>query len=1650
MNVDDPPANALEDAAENVAALNLEGENAEPMVVWPIVAVGDDDRVSFEDSERFEDDSISSWQSENESLDKKWSDWNVMPGPSTADLQTRPSQPTIPVPTLVELAAQKAASALSFDAIESMYHCIRKSQIPEPILRLILQRCFPSCPEDVRTYSFITNGSPNPFKEGKKLFEKDAVHEVMQIGYHISASVRVPEVFTHIKGVAYTQFPPQTLKVSIRVDRCRIVSCNCSCDAERSWCQHIVAVCMFRIYRPKDVEYRPTIWDSITGLSDEKLKKFAQYMLNELPREYLPVAQRLIDQLLCPTSEINQTSGAPDPTAGSADLATWCMDEKQLADSIRKILINFVKPSPTIHCDIAYLHATSNERQNSSSEFLWLQRIQQSHAPDPLWKLLEIVIHMLKRGDENATTLLHTITEHCLCVDQVLMWWYQTKLITTGYWFAGPNGAVQQFSPHSQTEMKRVAANTLCEEIVRLWRLAALNPRLSAFEREELSNVLRIYHERAVEGVCRSMKKPGIEPHLYDIEGVRLTTNTAPFSTQFFPGFFPALQACHFDWTNPLLSVTCQEVGAISFSAFIEARVAKRNQNEEFVVNLPILRQGAESLVEELYDTEHQITTTLNVEELIDQRYRSKRQARQKRKRRHVARHEAQLQVLNRTRANPPRRREGAINGEEPPAGDVPASDEDEAMMDEEQALEPGPSHRLPRQPPAAPANLRLARRHLWAANDRHLQEVQEVFEKANNPEVDDFQRLFDCCKAMVSYGWPGEARLLAERLALDMINHQLPSPSAPAPPNHSNEQPELPTASANFRPPSKRAANAHGQRGGNRKARGSAAAQRNEAFGYRRPPTRDQLTTTRKAVTMLQRTIFLLKTLVRSSAAQSTAAPTATPVQICPVTLRPTMTPPTAAEGTQGSPPAFYFPAHSNALRLAVRTLLAARGPAPTKQLEVQMFVLEQELYALLRHGIRPNAHDLNAIRAMAVDFLRRNAGAASELPRPNVPPLLFAHFVWEALAARKDGGKATSRRVLFEIVHFYARPTQQSDVDASAVCSLSDEELAMAVALCTLKMRVSFSERQYPMLFECMRRQRNEFTLQLLTKNTSSKDKLNVILDAFLDPQVHCIYGGAGTNAILSRACSHCRNASLPTSFCTCWRLHEAAIIKAATDLNAAGRSEPSARRAVFERMASTASSSAESNAHTKESSGKEGGSFERADSPPPTSSSNLSAAHDANDSGNAADDLQSIGSSRYSDSHSTKTSASTSKSSSLSGAPISSASSKSSAAGGIAVVEWPLQTHGRRPTATYGEVRIPPYALQYASDDLTNSLLEMAKKLVQDAGGAQQANYMNVVDAFNGGQVAMNRPLQMCAFVIGLYALGVNNIVDSSGWTARHYSMLVGWLLGQIIDIGPDAFQIVVETWEHHFSAGEVVALVEKAHQSMDDRLVPFTADLLLSAMFKADRMTKQDCQKALNLCRDSTIPILQKACETIEEVAKHDGISPEILFHVAEHWFELHNSAQPIERGRRRSRGGGHGLRASGLRTVRLCSRPCGCGRRTPCQPFYGAHPMQQAWEYGGIPTAAAAAPVRLQQPAVRPRDRPSSRPQMPRYPPMPASAGLNGPPHVYAPPPNGPPPAYPPAEPPHRLHASQSAPNLQPAMHAASLTRTPDGRQRVAR
>lgn len=47
----------------------------------------------------------------------------------------------------------------------------------------------------------------------------------------------------------------------------------------------MVAVCLYRINRVNEVEYRVTIWDSINELTNEELKKLAQFLINDLPRQ---------------------------------------------------------------------------------------------------------------------------------------------------------------------------------------------------------------------------------------------------------------------------------------------------------------------------------------------------------------------------------------------------------------------------------------------------------------------------------------------------------------------------------------------------------------------------------------------------------------------------------------------------------------------------------------------------------------------------------------------------------------------------------------------------------------------------------------------------------------------------------------------------------------------------------------------------------------------------------------------------------------------------------------------------------------------------------------------------------------------------------------------------------------------------------------------------------------------------------------------------------------------------------------------------------------------------------------------------------------------------------------------------------------------
>ncbi|KAJ1348091.1 hypothetical protein KIN20_003317 [Parelaphostrongylus tenuis] len=454
---------------------------------------------SFEDSDRFEGDSECSWvSSESITLAKNWRGWsqcspddNLQSGISTCIYPYQSSyshsghySSTSNIVASRNGAGDKSARLcarqMSFVELERNYRdiCQRKEHtseipvahsLPDKLFLSIVYWCFPATVDDIRLYSCLANGNADEFNHGDRLYQTGAVRDVVQIGYLLSAVV-----FASHQECLQTQRHTRVVhNVSLNVDRCRVVSCDCSCTSKSAWCQHVVALCLYRIHQPNDVQFRVTIWDSVNELSTSKLKKFAQYLVNELPKEYLPVAQRLLDQLKCPESEINQSPGAPDPTDGGHEKnAIWALDVEGLHMSIRRLLIKYCVPAPTVHCDVQYLGTAQHP---IAAEWLTIMKSLRAREPEGIWNLMAIVREMFARRDENAVSLLSILTVECLANCQVLIWWYATKLVQNGGWSQQTAG---KSSVSSQISAQLNCAQ-LCDEIVILWRCAVLNPMLS-------------------------------------------------------------------------------------------------------------------------------------------------------------------------------------------------------------------------------------------------------------------------------------------------------------------------------------------------------------------------------------------------------------------------------------------------------------------------------------------------------------------------------------------------------------------------------------------------------------------------------------------------------------------------------------------------------------------------------------------------------------------------------------------------------------------------------------------------------------------------------------------------------------------------------------------------------------------------------------------------------------------------------------------------------------------------------------------------------------------------------------------------------------------------------------------------------------------
>lgn len=242
--------------------------------------------------------------------------------------------------------------------------------------------------------------------------------------------------------------------------------------------------------------------------------------------------------------------GAPDPTAGASanDQTNWYLDEKTLHDNIKKILIKFCLPAPMVFSDVNYL---TNSAPPAAAEWSSLLRPLRGREPEGMWNLLSIVREMYKRCDRNAIRLLEIITEECLACDQILVWWFNTKLSllfgTAGH--SGGGGGGKHSNTHSNANASQHACSSLCDEIVVLWRLAALNPGLAPDERDLLHAQFTAWHLKILDRIvkCRVQSSAYSNKHQSNLRT----------DAELFIGFKPAIEACYLDWEEyPIAGIT--------------------------------------------------------------------------------------------------------------------------------------------------------------------------------------------------------------------------------------------------------------------------------------------------------------------------------------------------------------------------------------------------------------------------------------------------------------------------------------------------------------------------------------------------------------------------------------------------------------------------------------------------------------------------------------------------------------------------------------------------------------------------------------------------------------------------------------------------------------------------------------------------------------------------------------------------------------------------------------------------------------------------------------------------------------------------------------------------------------------------------------
>ncbi|XP_046667427.1 zinc finger SWIM domain-containing protein 8 homolog isoform X2 [Homalodisca vitripennis] len=1326
----------------------------------------ENDNLSFEDSDRFEEDSLCSWSSEPESVCNNWRGWKK-PSLNSSSLfgtSKKTSDDTERVAALCELAARCVASHIPFELVEHVY-----PPVPEQLQLRIAYWSFPDNEEDIRLYSCLANSSADEFQRGEHLYRNRAVKDPLQIGFHLSASVSATIT---------------TYNVAVTFDRRRITSCNCTCNSTAYWCSHIVAVCLHRIHQPTQVCLRAPVSESLSRLQRDQLQKFAQYLISELPQQILPTAQRLLDELLSSQpSAINSVCGAPDPTAGASanEQTSWYLDEKTLHDNIKKILIKFCVPAPIVFSDVNYL---SNTAPPAASEWTSLLRPLRGREPEGMWNLLSIVREMFKRNDRNALPLLEIITEECMACEQILVWWFYTKVALHAGYSGGGGG--KHGSVNSNSQASQHACSSLCDEIVVLWRLAALNPAISPSQRNVLRFQFKDWHLKVIEKVTKR-----------ESLGTRQGHNKLN-PLEVFSGFKPAVEACFLDWDDyPLPGITYTSASWLYNSQpFTCFRHNEPPRSEHAHINPVNSSQVVINLEHNPRSSHHHYhchnphlhhTNSGPNKRLIRNTSGAGRSERHNQMYRlnllsfmsHSQRQQQFVTLPGAGGNHSSVSSEGFCDGDMAPRPEQEETDsqggggsdsswssgregEGEGVVvgrysgDDSDSSPPAPAP-LPSPPRRlskddslsssnsdwqlnsgdeyhvyyydpkslnnnsnnnntnnqAPTVDKLSDSDPAAVKESTAVTAQSVLQSIQGLE-DPWDILFARAEGLHAHGHAREACTLGVRLAEEMLAH---------PPDLMIEIPPI------------------------------------QAKGKRKKvnPASHQLSVI--ASNTLAKCGFLCQVLAEN-------------------------------------PDYFHL-----AFKVGLFGLELARPPASTKPLEVKLANQESELVLLLKR-IPLGEQELAIIRERAHQLREGSLKSRGEA----LLPINLAGFLLDALI-----NTSANRECRCQLINPGLRLA-------------SDETLGFEAAVAALGLKANVSEADHPLLCEGTRRQRGDLAICLLMLYKDDPHKLARIMDKLLDREVHQLI-----------------KCSVPPSYYS---------------------SNPPVR-SQFLPTASTRPPPRKDLEHPPPL-------------PPPEmlmDTTIINGASSRPQSCTSAELEQGLVNLSLS-----------SPGTSLVTPPLT-----------MGTPLTPSTTRPKETTSRFKGKRAYPSIPNQPSEAGAHFTFELAKTVLMKAGGNSSTSLFTQASTSQNHH-GPHRALHMCAFQLGLYALGLHNCV-SPNWLSRTYSSHVSWITGQAMEIGAPAISFLMDTWEGHLTPPEAVSIADRASRGCDPNMVAAAAQLALSCLPHAHALNPNEIQRAILQCKEQSDMMLEHSCLTVESAAKGGGVYPEVLFQVAKYWYELYIRHSP---------------------------------------------------------------------------------------------------------------------------------------------------------